>query len=144
MNRAASITAGLAATLMATACATSAPPSGTADGTDAAERPFAGSELVGTYTRVVGAVDEWTLEITEEGAAFINPSGGRLARPVTAVSDTEITFAADPDCLEQTSEPTEGRYEWELEDGTLTFTEIEDSCDGRAELLTEGPWEESE
>jgi hypothetical protein len=109
------------------------------------------SSIVGTYEAELSPSGDllrepnppgtWRLTISEESALLRTPQGQEFppGDPVTLEDDT-ITFSPDPECPTQEGEATEGVYEYQLEEATLAFVEVEDSCRDRAFVLTSETW----
>jgi hypothetical protein len=84
---------------------------------------------------------EWGLTVESGRLLLRNPDGSTFdAGHLVSFTETEIVFAADPNCPGQ-DVPTEGRYGWTLEGTELAFELVSDSCSGRVSTLTSAPWE---
>ena len=97
------------------------------DGSDVATE--AANSLVGRWT---SRLDKLTLSVRADGSFQIAPPGNK--RPPLTGSweerDGVVVFRNDSDAAVCQEVP--GRYRWEVaEDGSLTFTLIEDSCKPR-------------
>jgi hypothetical protein len=110
------------------------------------------NSLVGTYATTLGPsgpeLDEpnppgkWKLLVTSETEAYFQPPEGPsfpVGNPIE-LSAGRIVLAPDPECPTQTGTPGNGEYEWSLDGGTLTFTDVKDSCRDRSFVLTSKPW----
>ena len=110
-------------------------------------------DLVGSYERTVaeglaGGVPAglWKLAMGPKGEFFNVPPGetGFFNSPLVVDGDTiEIPMAPEAGCT------APGTYTYALAGprpgGTLTFTLVKDEfCEGRAALLTSGPWERTD
>jgi hypothetical protein len=110
------------------------------------------ADLVGSYTTTLGPSGpelkepnppgRWQLLLTSPTEAYFRPPEGPsfpVGNPVVT-EDGRITFAPDAGCPTQTGAPGDGTYTWSLDGGTLTFTEIDDTCRDRVFVLTSQPW----
>ena len=107
------------------------------------------TRLLGEYKTVLPAspppvqnpAGRWGFVVTSETEAWLVPPRGPsfpAGNPVH-VTQGEITFAADPACPVQKI-AGKGRYRWNVDGSSLSFTEIDDPCRDRALLLTSRPW----
>jgi hypothetical protein len=90
------------------------------------------SELEGTWEaeivpRVGGFAPTATLTLT--GTSFHLVRDPDIASGTVAAEGDEIEFSPGSVCQ------VPGTYRWSLEDGTLTFTVVSDSCPGRLAML---------
>jgi len=135
------------------ACATAAPdPDGMPSGTPAtmAATPAAGIPS-GTYTTTIADADvpasapadmrsqivgAWEIVMDGSGHAMVRFGGRQVVDAPYTVSGNEITFTEDTGEFACRSS---ARYTWQASGGQLRFTKVEDSCDGRAMVLTAHP-----
>jgi hypothetical protein len=85
---------------------------------------------------------DWAMEITNNEIIVTNPKGtvnDAFAVGVTDITGDHVTFWDDPECL-PVGLDTEGTYTYALQDDSLVFTEIDDSCGDRLALLTGATW----
>jgi hypothetical protein len=105
-----------------------------------------GAPLFGTWVATIppglnAAPGEWMLTVDAGGWAFTHPDGHTFSPgAVKAVTEAEITLAADPNCPVQSGTPTDGRYRWSVEAGSLTLEVVSDSCQDRIDTLTSDSW----
>ena len=83
-------------------------------------------------------IGDWQIEFTENGIAFVTKDGERVvttryhSNPARLIlQDQEGRLACVP--------PRAGVFEWLLQDNVLTITEVQDTCAGRALVLTAYP-----
>jgi hypothetical protein len=82
----------------------------------------------------------WTMEISESNVLLQNPVGGDLfSVGPTAMTETSLVVAADPDCPGQ-STVTPGTYTLALVGDRLRITLESDSCGDRSGVLSSAPW----
>ena len=87
----------------------------------------------GTYTG--GA---FTLSVGADGVHTVSTEGKVVVKGTYVVDKDKISFTdkeGDFACLGQT-----GTYKWASDGKTLSFTKVEDECEGRAQGLGGQPW----
>jgi hypothetical protein len=104
------------------------------------------SPLAGTYTKEIGRFSgrlltgTYTMTFGKTGVTFQGPEGPPFrGGGVVAFQGVEITFGADEHC--GPGQAVRGRYRWTLTGDTLAFTALDEGCQVRQQLLTDGDWQ---
>jgi hypothetical protein len=79
----------------------------------------------------------WKLRLEDGIFRIYHPGTGWKSLGSFAVSGDEVLFFNDPNCINVV-----GRYTWDLTDGQLTLSVVDDPCaiQLRAKQLTRQPW----
>ena len=109
--------------------------------------------LIGTYVvdvpdspaaRSEGLVGRWVISLEADGALELRPPPsytGATTGAAWRVQDERLRTDAlvEPAC--QADNGYVGTYRWLLDDALLVFTVVDDACDVRRALFTDGVWE---
>lgn len=121
--------------------ASSATPDATATATDSAvpsEHPTpprtpapdaAPPELAGTWRRNLAGVE---ILLTFQDTGYLIRRGGNMGSGAISVDGDQIAFSGSSLC------DGVGTYTWELDQGRLRLTEVEEPCTGRSDALLFG------
>jgi len=87
-------------------------------------------------------VGGWSVRFEEGGQANILKEGQVVAQGSYLVNADELAFGEDTGPMSCSADGVnEGKYQWQLEGDTLTFTAVADDCLGRYLVLTSHPLE---
>jgi hypothetical protein len=103
-------------------------------------------EWAGTYTTTISpadvppemtaAVGSWELILGDEGQFTTTQNGEVVVRGTYAVSGDQMSFSDAEGKMACGKEQASGTYKPALDGGTLSFTIIDDQCQGRRIILT--------
>ena len=92
----------------------------------------------GTYSATAGGV-KWSLTYDANGKVTVASDGKPVVEGTYKVTGDEIAIT-DVKGPMACGEGQVGKYKWKLEEKKLTFTKVEDECEGRAGALTGQTW----
>jgi hypothetical protein len=87
------------------------------------------AELAGTWRRNLAGVE---ILLTLEDTGYLIRRGGNMGSGAISVDGDHIAFSGSSLC------DGVGTYAWEIDEGRLRLTEIEEPCTGRSEALVRG------
>lgn len=94
----------------------------------------------GTYTATVNG-DGWTLSLDKTGHVTVKKQGRAVVEGIFLATKTElIVFTDQKGPLACKGEEKTGKYKWKLEGKKLSFTKVEDDCQGRIKAMTASAW----
>jgi hypothetical protein len=118
----------------------------------APDAPAAPAAITGDYTVTLALADvpaiapdsvrqrmvgTWIVALHDGGHFVVTHNGREVVQGPYAVSGSQFTLAATD------SGPyackSEGRYTWQMNNDQLSFTRVQDECDGRVMVLTTRP-----
>ena len=101
-----------------------------------------GSELTaGTYSSMANDGVKWSMKFDDNGAITITTDGTLAVEGTYTVIGDVLEFSDAGGPWACTGDLKIGTYTWKLEGKKLTFTKVEDKCEGRENALTSQGWE---
>jgi hypothetical protein len=91
----------------------------------------------GTYT--APGEGNWTIKFAEENKILVLRDGEVAAEGQYKINGGEMVITDESGPM-SCGEDRPGKYRWHLEGKKLSFTVIEDPCEGRAQALTSLAW----
>jgi hypothetical protein len=84
---------------------------------------------------------DWTIEFKDKGKFTVIRGGQPAVEGSYQATATELTVTDEkgPFAAKEEANKT-GKYKWQLKDGNLSFTLVEDKSKGRELLLTSNVW----
>lgn len=79
----------------------------------------------------------WVLALHDGGHAVVTQNGREVVQAPYVVSGSQFTLTADD--TGPYACKSEGRYTWQMSDDRMTFTRVQDECEGRVAVLTTRP-----
>jgi hypothetical protein len=92
----------------------------------------------GTYSATAGG-SKFSIKYEDGGKLTVSRDGEVVVEGVYKVTGDEIEVTDQKGPMSCGSEHI-GKYKWKLDGKKLTFTKVQDECDGRAEALTSQAW----
>ncbi|HZS08976.1 MAG TPA: hypothetical protein VFD58_29340 [Blastocatellia bacterium] len=94
---------------------------------------------VGTYSVTAGD-SKFSIKYEDNGKVTVSRNGEVAVEGVYKVTGDTIEVTDEKGPMACGGDSKTGKYKWKLEGKKLTFTKIEDGCDGRAGALTAQAW----
>lgn len=86
---------------------------------------------------------DWSISFDSNGRFMVTSAGTSVATGAWEATETNVSLTDDPGPTEDAGKAKTGRYGWQHEWGTLSFTLLRDDSEGRGLLLTKNDWIDS-
>jgi hypothetical protein len=93
----------------------------------------------GTYSATAGGT-KWSIRYDDNSKLTVTRDGAALVEGTYKVTGDLLEVTDEKGPMACGGENKTGKYRWKLEEKNLSFTKVEDECDGRASALTGQAW----
>ena len=93
----------------------------------------------GTYSVTTGGA-KWSIRYDGNSKVTVTRDGAPVVEGTYKVTEDLLEVTDERGPMACGGEQKTGKYKWKLEGKTLTFTKVEDECEGRANALTGQAW----
>ena len=93
----------------------------------------------GTYSATAGGT-KWSIRYADNSKVTVTKDGAALVEGTYKVTGDLLEVTDESGPMACGGEQKTGKYKWKLEGKNLTFTKVEDECEGRANAMTAQAW----